>query len=144
MGGGGARATGRFLGAALVSLLFVSKKRPYAAEGHLHLPRDLRPSPAPAPDGRGPFDPAGETWTMVVPEDAPSVGVRAGDHVVLVRGQPPEFGDVVAARDEDGALRLWRARPEAGALRLVGEDRTLTLPPSAAVGGVVVAVLRRF
>jgi SOS-response transcriptional repressor LexA len=80
----------------------------------------------------------------VVGEALAPLDVRDGDAVVLVTGRAPEPGDLVAVREADGVLALWKAWPGAGSVRLSTGARSETRPAGAvAVEGVVVAVRRR-
>ena len=116
------------------------------------------PPPPPAPpelpepvrlvaaDRPNPFAPGCETVLARVAGDGlRALDVRDGDHVVLVRRESAEHGDLAAVLDDHGQAALWKVYPEAGALRLStgrpGEERSIAPPPS--IHGVVVAVLRR-
>jgi len=158
-------------GTPYVSFLFVTKKRPFASEGHLHLPREVGPKRAPqgAPPpsaeatrpgaatggarlrvlGSEPFAEDGGAITAgVLDEGLAHYGLHAGDRVVLMRGRAPEFGDLAAlsvalpVEGDDAALVLWKAYPEAEVLRLTSDRATRALPPDTKVAGVVVAVTR--
>lgn len=111
----------------------MSTKRPYSSEGRLALParpdRGRRRDPGPA--------------QLEVPDDGlAAFGIRRGDRVLLALRQQVEHGDVVAAPDEDGVARLWKAYPARDGLHLARGAARRALPPDAAVEGVVVAVFR--
>ena len=147
----------------------MTKKRPFASEGHLHLPREVGPKsvperpPLPAPPsaarpsggarlqvlGAEPFAEDGGAITAgVLDEGLADYGLHAGDRVVLIRGRAPEFGDLAAlavelpVEGDDAALVLWKAYPDADVLRLTSDHATRALPPEPDVAGVVVAVMR--
>lgn len=99
-----------------------------------------------ATDRPSPFAPGRETALARVEGDAlAALDVRSGDHVVLVRREVAEHGDIAAVLDDRGQATLWKVYPEPGALRLVtgspGQERRVSPPPR--IQGVVVAVLRR-
>ena len=74
-----------------------------------------------------------------------ALGIRDGDHVVLVRREEAASGDVAAVLDERGEATLWQVYPEGDALRLStgrpGEEQRVS--PAPRIQGVLVAVLRR-
>jgi SOS-response transcriptional repressor LexA len=102
-------------------------------------------------DVRNPFVPGREVAFAKVAGDALSaLDVKDGDHVILVRRESAEHGDVAAVLDAEGRATLWKVYPDGDRLRL-----SLGLPPrgpgwsrltsrDAKVHGVVVAILRRF
>lgn len=99
-----------------------------------------------APDREGPFVPGhGTVLAKVRGAALEALDVRDGDHVVLVRREEAEHGDVAAVLDDHGVATLWKVFPEPDALRLStgrpGEERRISPPPR--IHGVVVAVLRR-
>jgi hypothetical protein len=78
-----------------------------------------------------------------------TLDVLSGDHVVLVRRDRAEHGDLAAVLDEQGRAGLWKVYPEAAAAG--GERLRLSLGRPGAtrwstagmrVHGIVVAVLR--
>jgi len=99
-----------------------------------------------SPDRLGPFLPGRETvFAKVQGDGLAALEIHDGDHVVLVRRDEAEHGDIAAVLDERGQATLWKVYPEAQALRLstgrAGEERRLSPPPR--IHGVVVALLRR-
>lgn len=112
--------------------------------------RPPHPLPEPVrlvtPDRPGPFVPGRETaLAKVVGRGLEALEIHDGDHVVLVRRDTVEHGDLAAVLDERGHATLWKVYPEADALRLstgrAGGDRRAR--PAPRIQGVVVAVLRR-
>src|SRR5262245_41075459 len=110
----------------------------------------MGPSPPPVrlvtPDRPGPFVPGRETvFARLEGDGLEALELRHGDHVVLVRRDAPEHGDLAAVLDERGEATLWKVFPEPGALRLSngrpGQERRVA--PAPRIHGVVVAVLRR-
>ena len=75
-----------------------------------------------------------------------ALDVRDGDHVVLVRREEAEHGDLAAVIEGDEPASLWKVFPERQSLRLSMGHPAFDHPaaPGARVQGVVVAVLRRF
>jgi len=109
------------------------------------------PGPPPvrllAPEVKGRFAPGRDTTLARVTGDGlRAFDVRDGDHVVLVRREAAEHGDLAAVLDEEGRAWLWKIYPEGDRLRLsMGHPSLERLSaPGARVQGVVVAVLRRF
>lgn len=109
------------------------------------------PGPPPvrllAPEVRGRFAPGRETTLARVAGDGlRAFDVRDGDHVVLVRREEAEHGDLAAVLDGEGCAHLWKVYPEGDRLRLSMGHPSLERKslPGARVQGVVVAVLRRF
>lgn len=99
-----------------------------------------------APEVEGRFAPGRDTTLARVQGDGlRAFDVRDGDHVVLVRRDHAEHGDLAAVLDEEGRAWLWKTYPEGDRLRLSmghpGLDRYSAR--GARVQGVVVAVLRR-
>jgi SOS-response transcriptional repressor LexA len=99
-----------------------------------------------APDRAGPFVPGRETaLAKVAGHGLEALEIRDGDHVVLVRRDHAEHGDLAAVLDDRGQATLWKVYPEPDALRLSsgrpGAERRIRPPPR--IQGVVVAVLRR-
>jgi SOS-response transcriptional repressor LexA len=99
-----------------------------------------------APDRAGPFVPGRETVFAKVEGSAlAALEIHHGDHVVLVRREAAEHGDLAAVLDQRGEATLWKVYPEGDALRLTtgrpGEERRVA--PAPRIHGVVVAVLRR-
>lgn len=93
----------------------------------------------------GPFAAGRETaFARVDGDGLAAFDVRHGDHVVLVRRDRAEHGDVAAVLDAEGRAFLWKVYPEGDRLRLTlgrpGTDRLTG--PDPRVHGVVVAVLR--
>jgi SOS-response transcriptional repressor LexA len=110
------------------------------------------PDPTPAPvrlvgaDLRNPFVPGREVaFARVAGDGLDALDVRDGDHVVLLRRESAEHGDVAAVLDGEGRATLWKVYPEGDRLRLSsgrpGEVRRTG--PDARVHGVVVALLRK-
>jgi SOS-response transcriptional repressor LexA len=94
-----------------------------------------------------PFAPGRETAFARVSGDAlRALDVHDGDHVVLVRRERAEHGDLAAVLDADGRALLWKVYPEGDRLRLsVGRPGLGRLTgPHPRIHGVVVAVLRHF
>jgi hypothetical protein len=121
-----------------VSLVFV----------YVHRPPDPLPDPVRliAPDRPGPFVPGRETvLAKVAGHGLAGLEIHDGDHVVLVRRDTAEHGDLAAVLDERGHATLWKVYPERDAMRLStgrpGADRRVR--PAPRIQGVVVAVLRR-
>ena len=109
------------------------------------------PGPPPvrllAPEVKGRFAPGRETTLARVAGDGlRAFDVRDGDHVVLVRREAAEHGDLAAVLDGEGCAHLWKVYPEGDRLRLSMGHPSLERKslPGARVQGVVVAVLRRF
>jgi len=74
-----------------------------------------------------------------------ALDVRNGDHVVLLKGRTPEFGDLAALHVDGGATTLWKVYPEGDHLHVSdGLRRWTLLARDVEAVGVVVAVLRRF
>lgn len=100
-----------------------------------------------APERAGPFVPGRETaLAKVAGRGLEALEIHDGDHVVLVRRDVAEHGDLAAVLDDRGRATLWKVYPERDAMRLStgrpGADRRVRPPPR--IQGVVVAVLRRF
>lgn len=98
------------------------------------------------PDRPGPFLPGRETaFARLEGDGLAALELHHGDHVVLVRRDEAEHGDVAAVLDERGEATLWKVFPDGDALRLSngrpGEERRVH--PAPRIQGVVVAVLRR-
>jgi SOS-response transcriptional repressor LexA len=94
----------------------------------------------------GRFAPGRDTTLARVAGDGlRAFDVRDGDHVVLVRRETAEHGDLAAVLDEEGRAHLWKVYPEGDRLRLSMGHPSLERRsrPGARVQGVVVAVLRR-
>lgn len=99
-----------------------------------------------APDRKAPFVPGREAELAKVEGDGlAALGILGGDHVVLIRREQAEHGDIAAVLDDHGCATLWKVYPEGDVWRLVtgrpGQERRMSPPPR--VQGVVVAVLRR-
>jgi SOS-response transcriptional repressor LexA len=99
-----------------------------------------------APDREGPFAAGhGTVLAKVSGDGLAALELRDGDHVVLVRREHAEHGDIAAVLDDHGVATLWKVYPEPGALRLAtgrpGQERRIAPPPR--IHGVIVAVLRR-
>lgn len=118
------------------------KKRPFGSEGHLRLPGDVAPSAE--PKDRAPFERAGRTRLLEVPDDRLAIfDLRTGDRVVLLEGRVPEFGDLAWVVEEDGAA-LWKVFPERRTLSLSdGHVRRTVATDTVRVAGVVLGILRR-
>ncbi len=111
------------------------KKRPYASEGHLRLPAQ--------PGGSRPA--AGDTRTVeVLGDELAAFHIRAGDRVVLVRRTAVEHGDVVALRDDEERIELWKAYPENETISLRNGNGLRGVDLDTVFEGVVVAVVRQF
>ena len=94
----------------------------------------------------GPFAAGRETaFARVAGDGLRALDVRHGDHVVLVRRDRAEHGDIAAVLDAEGRAFLWKVYPEGDRLRLtLGRSGTERMTgPNPRVHGVVVAVLRR-
>ena len=112
------------------------------------MPRPPGPPPVRllAPEVQGRFAPGRDTTLARVAGDGlRAFDVRDGDHVVLVRRETAEHGDLAAVLDEEGRAHLWKVYPEGDRLRLSMGHPSLERRsrPGARVQGVVVAVLRR-
>ena len=112
------------------------------------MPRPPGPPPVRllAPEVRGRFAPGRDTTLARVAGDGlRAFDVRDGDHVVLVRRETAEHGDLAAVLDEEGCAHLWKVYPEGDRLRLSMGHPSLERRSAAGarVQGVVVAVLRR-
>ncbi len=94
----------------------------------------------------GAFRPDGETVTVrVVGNALEALDVRDGDHVVVLKGRVPEFGDLVALSVDGGARTLWKVYPEGAHMHLSNGRARWTVPTANVEPmGVVVAVIRRF
>ncbi len=111
------------------------------------LPADPEPVRLVGAERSNPFAPGRDVAFARVEGDALSaLDIRDGDHVVLVRRDTAEHGDVAAVLDAEGRATLWKVYPEGGGLRLsLGRPGFGRLTgPDVRVHGVVVAVLRRF
>lgn len=122
-----------------VSMLFVPAERPPSPL--------LDPVRLVAPERAGPFVPGRETaLAKVAGRGLEALEIHDGDHVVLVRRDVAEHGDLAAVLDDRGQATLWKVYPEGDAMRLStgrpGADRRVQ--PAPRIQGVVVAVLRRF
>jgi hypothetical protein len=110
-------------------------------------PPDSEPVRLVGTDLPSPFVPGRDVaFAKVSGEGLCALDVRDGDHVVLVRRDGAEHGDVAAVLDDEGRATLWKVYPEGDRLRLSSgrpeeAQRTGRHPK---VHGVVVALARKF
>jgi SOS-response transcriptional repressor LexA len=116
----------------------------------IDLPHGFQPVRLAEATTRSAFAPGRDTTlARVVGDGLEALDVLDGDHVVLVRRESAEHGDLAAVLDalpEDGGrASLWKVYPEGDRLRLsVGRPGFGRFTgPAPRVDGVVVAVLRR-
>ena len=128
------------LGVLLRSVLFAMKKRPFASEGHLHLPQELGPQRETQPPadvlpggllvraGRGPFVSNGHLQVLRVRgAGLAELDLHDRDELHVDASRTAEHGDL-AIVDVEGVVRVAKVYPDAG--------------DDASVLGVVVAIKR--